>query len=83
MSATSKLAPKNLLGQLMGVWFMSLAFGNLVAGLYAGEFDGAAIKANPQLLVDLFGYMTKIMLIAGLVILALYKPIRKLMGGVQ
>ncbi|HEY3405121.1 MAG TPA: peptide MFS transporter [Ohtaekwangia sp.] len=83
MSATSKLAPKNLLGQLMGVWFMSLAFGNLVAGLYAGEFDAKAIESNPQMLVDLFGYFTKIMLVFGLVILILYKPIRKLMGNVS
>jgi POT family proton-dependent oligopeptide transporter len=83
MSATSKLAPKNLLGQLMGIWFMSLAFGNLVAGLYAGEFDAKAIEANPQMLVDLFGYFTKIMLGFGLVILVLYKPIRKLMGNVS
>lgn len=83
MSATSKLAPKNLLGQLMGVWFMSLAFGNLVAGLYAGEFDAKAIESNPQMLVDLFGYFTRIMLVFGLVILILYKPIRKLMGNVS
>jgi len=83
MSATSKLAPKNILGQLMGIWFMSLAFGNLIAGLYAGEFDKTAIEANPHLLVDLFGYFAKIMLGAGLIILVFYKPIRKLMGNVN
>ncbi len=83
MSATTKLAPKNLVGQLMGIWFISLAFGNLIAGLYAGEFDEEAIKSNPQMLVDLFGYFAKIMLVAGLLILILYKPIRKLMGNVR
>lgn len=83
MSATTKLAPRNLVGQLMGIWFMSLAFGNLIAGLYAGEFDKEAIEADPHMLVDLFGYFTKIMLGAGLIILVLYKPIRKLMGNVQ
>jgi len=83
MSATTKLAPKNLVGQLMGIWFMSLAFGNLIAGLYAGEFDQKAIEADPHMLVDLFGYCTKIMLGAGLFILILYKPIRKLMGNVN
>lgn len=83
MSATTKLAPRNLVGQLMGIWFMSLAFGNLVAGLYAGEFDKQAIEANPEMLVDLFGYFTKIMLGFGLLILILYKPIRKLMGNVS
>jgi proton-dependent oligopeptide transporter, POT family len=83
MSATTKIAPKNLMGQLMGIWFMSLAFGNLVAGLYAGEFDQKAIEANPGMLVDLFGYFTKIMLVAGLILLILYKPIRKMMGNVS
>lgn len=83
MSATTKLAPKNLVGQLMGIWFMSLAFGNLIAGLYAGEFDKTAIEADPHLLVDLFGYCAKIMLGAGLFILLLYKPIRKMMGNVS
>jgi len=83
MSATTKLAPKNLVGQLMGIWFMSLAFGNLIAGLYAGEFDKEAIEADPHMLVDLFGYFTKIMLGAGLLVLILYKPLRKLMGNVQ
>lgn len=83
MSATTKLAPKNLVGQLMGIWFMSLAFGNLIAGLYAGEFDEKAIESNPYMLVDLFGYFTKIMLGAGLLLLILYKPIRRMMGNVQ
>jgi len=83
MSATTKVAPKNLVGQLMGIWFMSLAFGNLIAGLYAGEFDKAAITANPRLLVDLFGYFMKIMGVAGLLVLVFYKPIRKLMGDVR
>jgi proton-dependent oligopeptide transporter, POT family len=83
MSATTKVAPKNLVGQLMGIWFMSLAFGNLIAGLYAGEFDKEAIEANPRLLVDLFGYFTKIMLVAGLIVLVFFRPIRKLMGDVR
>ncbi|HOX83949.1 MAG TPA: hypothetical protein PLS08_13030 [Chryseolinea sp.] len=61
----------------------SLAFGNLIAGLYAGEFDEKAIQANPQMLVDLFAYFMKIMLGVGLFVLVLYKPIRKLMGNVH
>jgi len=47
LSAVSVLAPKKLLGQMMGVWFMSLALGNLSAGMFGGEFDDAAITANP------------------------------------
>ncbi|MEQ8423765.1 MAG: peptide MFS transporter, partial [Cyclobacteriaceae bacterium] len=39
LSAMTKLSPKKLVGQMMGLWFMSIALGNRVAGLFAGEFD--------------------------------------------
>lgn len=83
LSAVTKLSPKKLVGQMMGIWFMSLAFGNLVAGLFAGEFDEQAVAANPDLLIDLFYLVVKVMLISGLIILLLSKPIRKLMGEVR
>ena len=69
--------------QVMGVFFMSLALGNLVAGLYAGEFDTESITANPDLLVDLFGLVAKITIIGGIVVLIFSKPIRKLMGDIR
>ncbi len=36
MSMVTKLAPPRLVGLLMGVWFLSIAFGNKVAGWVAG-----------------------------------------------
>jgi POT family proton-dependent oligopeptide transporter len=83
LSAVTKLSPKRLVGQMMGVWFMSLALGNLAAGLFAGEFNEQAIIANPAMLVDLFGSVMKLMLIAGLVILLISKPVSKLMGDIR
>lgn len=83
LSAVTKLSPTRLGGQMMGIWFMSLAFGNLIAGLFAGEFDENAIAANPQLLPDLFWIVVKVMMISGLIILVLNKWIRKLMGEVR
>jgi POT family proton-dependent oligopeptide transporter len=83
MSAMTKLSPKKLLGQMMGVFFMALALGNLVAGLYAGEFNSEAITANPSVLIDLFGLIVKIMFIASIVVLILSKPLRKLMGNIH
>jgi POT family proton-dependent oligopeptide transporter len=83
LSAVTKLSPGRLSGQMMGIWFMSLAFGNLIAGLFAGEFDAVAITANPQLLVDLFWSVVKVMGFAGLIVLILSKPIRKLMGDIR
>lgn len=83
LSAVSKLAPQRLVGQMMGVFFMALALGNLIAGLFAGQFDNESIAANPGLLIDLFGLVVKITLIAGAVVLIFSKPIRKLMGDVR
>lgn len=83
LSAVTKLSPQKLRGQMMGVWFTSLAFGNLIAGLFAGEFDETGIAANPDLLVDLFWTVVKVTAVAGIIILILKKPIRKLMGDVR
>jgi proton-dependent oligopeptide transporter, POT family len=83
LSAVTKLSPQRLVGQMMGVYFMALALGNLVAGLFAGEFDEQAIASDPSLLMDLFGVVTKVTLIAGVIVLILNKPIRKLMGSIR
>jgi POT family proton-dependent oligopeptide transporter len=80
LSAVSVLSPKKLLGQMMGVWFMSLALGNLSAGIFGGEFDDTAITADPHLLVDLFWVMVKWLFLAALIVLIISKPLRKLMG---
>ena len=83
LSSVTKLSPKRIVGQMMGIWFMSLAFGNLIAGLFAGEFDGDAISANPQLLIDLFWVVVKVMMIAGIIVILLNKPLKKLMGDIH
>ncbi|MEO5602055.1 MAG: peptide MFS transporter [Cyclobacteriaceae bacterium] len=83
LSAVTKLSPKRLVGQMMGVFFISLAYGNLIAGLFAGEFDADTIAQNPSLLLDLFGVVMKVMLISGIIVLIFSKPIRKLMGDIR
>lgn len=83
LSAVSKLSPKRLIGQMMGIWFMSLALGNLIAGLFSGEFDDAAITANPQLLVDLFRGVVIAMFVSGIVVLLFNKSLKKLMGDIR
>jgi POT family proton-dependent oligopeptide transporter len=83
LSAVSKLSPKRFGGQMMGIWFMSLALGNLVAGLFSGEFDESAITANPQLLVDLFQQVVIVMLVSGGLVLIVSKRLKKLMGDIH
>jgi POT family proton-dependent oligopeptide transporter len=79
LSAVTRLSPQRLVGQMMGVFFMALALGNLAAGLFAGEFDDASIASNPNVLVDLFGLVAMITLIGGVVVLIISKPLLKLM----
>lgn len=83
LSAITKLSPQRLVGRMMGVFFMALALGNLIAGLFAGEFDENAVAANPHLLVDLFQFIVMFMMISGVVVLILSKPLRKLMGDIH
>lgn len=83
LSAVTKLAPKRLVGQMMGAWFMSVAFGNLIAGLVAGEFDKNAIAEDPSLLPDIFQFITIFIVGAGIVALLFTPLIRKLTGNVH
>ena len=79
LSATTKLAPKRFVGQMMGVWFLAMSLGNLIAGQIAGDFDANDLQAFPA------QYM-QIVLTAGgtgLILLLFTKPIKKLMGGID
>lgn len=39
LSAVTKLSPARRVGQMMGIWFVGLALGNLFAGLVAGRLE--------------------------------------------
>jgi proton-dependent oligopeptide transporter, POT family len=75
LSVVTKLAPVRILGLMMGVWFLSNAFGNKLAGWAAGFF-------STMPLVTLFGTVAGIVLASGVVLTLLIKPIRRLMSGV-
>jgi proton-dependent oligopeptide transporter, POT family len=79
LSYLTKLSPRRLVGQMMGMWFLSLSLGNLAAGLIAGEFDASRVAAMPG------QYMRIVYFTVGLgaVLLALSRPVKKLMGDVQ
>lgn len=83
LSAVTKLSPKKLVGQMMGIWFMSVAFGNLIAGLMAGGIDDAEIQADPSILPNLFWFVVLTTGVGGFVLLIFNKPIRKLMGDIH
>jgi POT family proton-dependent oligopeptide transporter len=76
LSTVTKLAPSKVTGLMMGVWFLAAAVGNYLGGRAAG-FYGSIPESQ------LFGTVAVIIAVGGLILLALVKPIRKLMGGVH
>jgi POT family proton-dependent oligopeptide transporter len=82
LSLTTKLAPKNYSGQMMGMWFLSVALGNLIAGRIAGEASGGTEEALQQM-PDQYLLIVTTVIGAGILLLLLNKPIRKLMGNVH
>jgi proton-dependent oligopeptide transporter, POT family len=79
LSSVTKLAPRKLAGQMMGIWFLATSLGNLLAGLLAGEFKTEAIHEWQTL------YLKIVILpaVAGLILLVFAKPIKRLMAGVK
>ena len=76
LSAMTKLSPAKLVGQMMGIWFLATSFGNLMAGLLAGKMESMG-------LVQLFGSVALWTGAAGLVLLLISRPVKRLMGGVK
>ena len=79
LSATTKLAPRKYMGQMMGIWFVGAALGNLIAGLYSGNFD----EENVQQMPNLFLSVVWLGVGAGLVFLALSPWMKRWMGKVE
>jgi POT family proton-dependent oligopeptide transporter len=76
MSTVTKLAPARLLGSMMGVWYLSIALGNLIGGEVAGFFETMPLP-------KLFGAVFLTTAVSALVLALLVKPIRRLMSGVH
>ena len=76
LSSITKLSPKRLVGQMMGIWFMAAALGNLIAGLVAGLIESLPL---PQL----FGTVGVISVGAGIVLALANGPLRRLAGDVS
>jgi POT family proton-dependent oligopeptide transporter len=82
LSLVTKLAPAKYGGQMMGIWFLSVSLGNLFAGLIAGEASGGTDEALAQM-PNQYMIIVFTAVGAGLLLLLLSKPIKKLMGNVH
>jgi POT family proton-dependent oligopeptide transporter len=76
LSVVTKLAPPRIVGFMMGVWFLSISVGNKAAGYAASLFDTMPLPR-------LFGSVGLMTIVAGLLLLVLVPPIKKLMHGIK
>jgi POT family proton-dependent oligopeptide transporter len=76
LSAMTKLAPARVAGLMMGVWFLATSVGNFIGGRLTSLYESWP-------LAGLFGAVGAFGVGAGLVMLALARPIKRLMGGVR
>jgi len=53
LSAVTKLAPRRLVGQMMGIWFVATALGNLLAGILAGRVAAGTAAGMPKQFLQL------------------------------
>ena len=75
-SVVTKLAPPRVVGVMMGLWFLSIAAGNKMAGWVAGV-------AATVPLTTVFGMIAGVTLGAAVVMFLIVRPVRRLMGGVN
>jgi len=76
LSMVTKLAPQRIVGQMMGIWFMTISLGNSIGGQVAGLFESYPLPT-------LFGTVFGTTIAAAIILALLVKPIKKLMGGVN
>jgi POT family proton-dependent oligopeptide transporter len=76
LSSMTKLAPRRFVGQMMGVWFLASALGNLIAGLVGGHVNPENLQEMPAL----FQRTAFSLFIAAGVLGLMIVPIRRMMG---
>ncbi|HHY85687.1 MAG TPA: peptide MFS transporter [Verrucomicrobia bacterium] len=79
LSSVTKLAPRRLVGQMMGTWFLATSLGNLLAGLLAGEFDTNRLDQWPSLYLKI----TILPMIAGALLIIFARPIKRWMVDIK
>jgi proton-dependent oligopeptide transporter, POT family len=76
LSAITKLSPKRRVGQMMGIWFVGAALGNLFAGLVSGQLEN-------MMPTDLFRTVAMIIAAAGILALGVSPVFKKMMGDTK
>jgi POT family proton-dependent oligopeptide transporter len=77
LSSMTKLAAPRLVGQVMGLWFLSLALGDNLAGQLSTEYDAANLASLPALFLKMFEWGA----LSGAALLVLAPKLKRLMAG--
>jgi len=76
LSSITKLAPRDRISQMMGLWFVATALGNLFAGLTAGTLENQSAG-------DVFNSVAVYIGAAGLVAVAGAPFVKRVMGKIE
>jgi POT family proton-dependent oligopeptide transporter len=77
LSSMTKLSPRKYVGQMMGIWFLATAVGNLIAGLVGGRVDPENLEQMPQL----FTITTVSLFVAAIVLGLMILPIKRMIDS--
>jgi POT family proton-dependent oligopeptide transporter len=75
LSLVTKVSPVRIVSLMMGIWFTSSFFGNILSG-----YVGILYEAHTLTLIQFFWFLTFLGLLTGLSIWAFTKPLNRLMG---
>ncbi|MDE5603345.1 MAG: oligopeptide:H+ symporter [Helicobacter sp.] len=75
LSLMTSIAPKMIRGQVMGLWFISISLGSVVAGLVGGEVEADKLESLP----NLFGNAVVCLLIIAVILFFLKNPLKKML----
>ena len=76
MSAFTRLSPIRVAGLMMGFWYLAISLGNFIGGRLASLYGSMPLPT-------LFGIIAAFGIGAGIVMLILARPIKRLMGEVN
>ena len=76
LSAMTKLAPMRIGGLIMGVWFLSISLGDYIGGRLASVYETFPLP-------ELFGIVAAFCIVVGMLFVLLFKPMKRMAGGIQ
>jgi proton-dependent oligopeptide transporter, POT family len=81
LASMTVLSPRRYVGQMMGIWFMASALGNLIGGLVAGNVDPERLEQMPILFTWTAGSLIVAAIVLGLLAIPISRMMKSVRGG--